>query len=125
MFCHPPWAVGSYSRGPPAASMIGTKSTEGFYRPKLSPCNSSYRFEVSDLWHAELLPALLLARAVSAVGERRVGGRRRGREAVAVVAPAASAVVVEVLVAAVVERLLELSEAEVALVSPSRIMLDH
>ena len=76
----------------------------------------------SDLWHAELLPALLLARAVAAVGERRVGGRRRGREAVAVVPPAA--VIVEVLVAAVVERLLELSVEEVALASPSGIIFD-
>ena len=57
------------------------------------------------------------------MGERRVGGRRRGREVVAVVPPAA-AVVVEVLVAAVVERLLELPEAEVALVSPSGITFD-
>ena len=56
------------------------------------------------------------------MGERRVGGRRRGREAVAVVSSAASAVVVEVLVAAVVERLLELSVEEVALVSPSEII---
>ena len=56
------------------------------------------------------------------MGERRVGGRRRGREAVAVVPPAA--VIVEVLVAAVVERLLELSVEEVALASPSGIIFD-
>ena len=38
MLCHPAWAVGSYSSGPPAAITVGTKSTGGFFRPEWSLC---------------------------------------------------------------------------------------
>ena len=40
MFHHPAWAVGSYNSSPPAAGMVGTKSTGGFYHSSLSPCTS-------------------------------------------------------------------------------------
>ena len=59
--------------------------------------------------------SVLLARAVAAVRERRLGGRRRGREVV--VAPAAAGVV-EVLVAAVVKRFLQLPEIDSSLINP-------
>ena len=69
-----------------------------------------FRLWMSDLRHAELLALALLARsvAVAAVRHGRLGGRRRGREVVAAVPPAAP--IVEVLVAAVVERFLQLPE---------------
>ena len=38
MFRHPAWAVGSYSSGPPAAWIVGTKSTGGFANSSVSPC---------------------------------------------------------------------------------------
>ena len=42
--CHLPSvyipAIGSYSIGPPAARVVGTKSTEGFHRQNWSPCRS-------------------------------------------------------------------------------------
>ena len=38
MFRHPAWAVGSYSSGPLAAGIVGTKSTGGFYRRDGSLC---------------------------------------------------------------------------------------
>ena len=37
MFRQPAWAVSSYSRGPPAARTIRTKSTEGFYCSDVPP----------------------------------------------------------------------------------------
>ena len=70
-----------------------------------------FRLWMSDLRQAELLALALLARsvAVAAVRHGRVGGRRRGREVVVAPVPPAAAVV-EVLVAAVVERFLQLPE---------------
>ena len=70
------------------------------------------------LRHAELVAPLLLPGAVSAVRQRRLRGRRGGRQGVAV--PAAAAVV-EVLVAPVVEGLLQLPEEE-AEVSGTRLL---
>ena len=73
------------------------------------------------LRHAELVAPLLLPRAVSAVRQRRLRGRRGGRQGVAAV-PAAAAAVVEVLVAPVVEGLLQLPEEEEAEVSGTRLL---
>ena len=39
MFRHPAGAVGSYSSGPRAAGVVGTKSTPGFLQPEWSPCS--------------------------------------------------------------------------------------
>ena len=72
------------------------------------------------LRHAELVAALLLPGAVSAVRQRRLRGRRGGRQGVAV--PAAAAAVVEVLVAPVVERFLQFPEEEEAEVSGTRLL---
>ena len=71
------------------------------------------------LRHAELVAALLLPGAVSAVRQRRLRGRRGGRQGVAV--PAAAAVV-EVLVAPVVEGLLQFPEEEEAEVRGTRLL---
>ena len=38
MFRHPAWAVDSFSSGPSAARVVGTKSTGGFANSSVSPC---------------------------------------------------------------------------------------
>ena len=77
MFRHPAWAVGSYSRGPPVARTIGTKSTGGFYRLDLSPCR------VIDIQAVVArfpeCPVVLPSTAAAAVAvEDEVDGERRG-----------------------------------------------
>ena len=66
MFCQPACAVGSCSSGPPAARIVGTKSTGGFYRCELSPC-TSFR----DLPHRQSEPAALSGAAARGGGQRR------------------------------------------------------
>ena len=49
MFCHPAWAVGSYSSGPPVVETVGTKSTGGFHQQDVSPCMQVLKFEPTFL----------------------------------------------------------------------------
>ena len=50
-FSHPAWAMGSYSRGPPAAKTVIIKATRGFYKGDGSACigYASFKHKLSLL----------------------------------------------------------------------------
>ena len=48
MFCHPAWALGSFSSGPRAAKSVGTKSMRGFYLSDGSPCSLHWKLQTTD-----------------------------------------------------------------------------
>ena len=107
MFCHPAWAVGGYSSGPPAARTVGTKSTGGFLNSSVSPCTVK-RSHGSQ--HTELVSYLLLAIVGGCAVEAVDGVGEEDGEAVEVVEEAVDAERGVVVASSIPVLLLELTD---------------